>query len=121
VLDAQQCLVRKTATDKMRSLSGQPLKTWRNAFTKEWNPKRDFAYAMLHAERLTRMMTDAAIAEILFEQGKRHPERLEVLRRYLVRAEPRCRHLLDEIQTTGAELLARLHQGEREGTAQAAE
>ncbi|MBC8066812.1 MAG: acyl-CoA dehydrogenase family protein [Deltaproteobacteria bacterium] len=121
VLDAQQFLVRKTATDKVRSLSGQPLKTWSRAFTSAWNPKRDFAYAMLHAERLTRMMTDVAIAEILFEQGKRHPERLDVLRRHLVRAEPRCRFLLDEIQTTGAELLAELGAGERQATAQAAE
>jgi hypothetical protein len=63
---------------------------------------------MLHAERLTKMLSDAAIVEILFEQSKRHPERADVLRRYLVRAEPRCRHMLDEIENTGAELLARL-------------
>ena len=75
---------------------------------------------MLHAERLTRMMTDAAIAEILLEQSKQHAERADVLKRYLVRAEPRCRHLLDEIQTTGAELLAKLQQDEKQA-AQAAE
>ncbi|MBX7079606.1 MAG: acyl-CoA dehydrogenase family protein [Nannocystaceae bacterium] len=107
-LDAQQFLVRKTATDKFRSLSDKPLSQWRHAFLEDWNPKRDFAYAMLHAERLTRMLTDVAVCEILLEQSRKHPERADVLRRYLVRAEPRCRHLLDEIQTTGAELLAKL-------------
>jgi len=109
-LDAQQVLIRKTAADKFRSLSEKPVSQWSQAFFRDWNPKRDFAYAMLHAERLTRMLTDAAIVEILFEQCKRHPERADVLRRYLARAEPRCRHLLDEIETTGAELLARLQE-----------
>lgn len=112
-LDAVQFLVRKTATDKFRSLSGKPLSQWKRAVTSDWNPKRDFAYAMLHAERLTRILTDAAICEVLLEQSKRHPDRAEVLERYLVRAEPRCRHLLDEIQTTGAELIARLQQDDR--------
>ena len=55
-----------------------------------------------------KMLTDVAVCEILLEQSRKHPERADVLRRYLVRAEPRCRHLLDEIQTTGAELLAKL-------------
>jgi alkylation response protein AidB-like acyl-CoA dehydrogenase len=107
-LDAQQVLLRRTATQKFRSLTDKPVSQWSQAFFRDWNPKRDFAYAMLHAERLTKMLSDAAIVEILFEQSKRHPERADVLRRYLVRAEPRCRHMLDEIENTGAELLARL-------------
>jgi len=119
-LSAQRVLITRTATDKMKGLRDKPVAQWREELFKNWNPKRDFAYAMLHAERLTRMMTDAAIAEILLEQSKQHPERADVLKRYLVRAEPRCRHLLDEIQTTGAELLAKLQQDEKQ-TAQAAE
>jgi hypothetical protein len=119
-LDATQFLVRKTATDKMKSLSGKPISQWKQAVTTDWNPKRDFAYAMLHAERLTKILTDAAICEVLLEQARRHPERAEVLERYLVRAEPRCRFLLDEIQTTGSELIAKLQQEER-GHAAAAE
>jgi alkylation response protein AidB-like acyl-CoA dehydrogenase len=118
-LDAQQVLLRKTAADKFRSLSDKPVTQWSQAFLRDWNPKRDFAYAMLHAERLTRMLTDAAIVEILFEQTRRHADRADVLRRYLARAEPRCRHLLDEIENTGTELLARL-QDDR-GSAVAAE
>lgn len=109
-LDAQQVLLRRTAADKFRSLSDKPVSQWSQAFFRDWNPKKDFAYAMLHAERLTRMLADAAIVEILFEQSKRHAERTDVLRRYLTRAEPRCRHLLDEIENTGSELLARLQE-----------
>lgn len=117
-LDAQQVLVRRTATDKFRAL---PLAQWPSALKKQWNPKRDFAYAMLHAERLTKMLSDVAICEILHEQAKRHPERADVLRRYLARAEPRCRFLLDEITNTGSELLARLGHDAAEGGAAAAE
>jgi 3-(methylthio)propanoyl-CoA dehydrogenase len=107
-LDAQQVLIRKTATDKVRSLSDKPVSQWTQAFFKDWNPKRDFAYAMLHAERLTRLLADLAICEILLEQTKKHPERGDVLRRYLSRAEPRCRFLNDEIANTGQDLLDRL-------------
>jgi 3-(methylthio)propanoyl-CoA dehydrogenase len=107
-LDSQQVLIRKTATDKVRSLSDKPLSQWSQAFFKDWNPKRDFAYAMLHAERLTRLLADVAICEILLEQSKKHPERADVLRRYLARAEPRCRFLNDEIANTGQDLLDRL-------------
>ena len=44
---------------------------------RSWDPKRDFALAMLHAERLTRILADEAIAEMLLEQAKAHPERRE--------------------------------------------
>jgi len=33
---------------------------------------------------------------------------MHILERYLERAEPRCRYLLDEISTTGDRLLAQL-------------
>ena len=41
----------------------------------DWNPKRDFRLAMLHAERLTRLLADELIAEVLLEQAQKHPER----------------------------------------------
>ncbi|MBM4377437.1 MAG: acyl-CoA dehydrogenase family protein [Deltaproteobacteria bacterium] len=107
-LTAQNHLLTRTATDKVRSLTGRPVTEWPNAFLKNWNPKKDFAYAMLHAERLTKLLTDEAIAESLLEQVVKHPERREVLERWLDRCEPRCRFLHDEITTTGARLLAEL-------------
>ncbi|HOZ45687.1 MAG TPA: acyl-CoA dehydrogenase family protein [Candidatus Hydrogenedentes bacterium] len=77
-------------------------------FLGEWDPKRDFALAMLHAERLIRLLTDVAVSEILLEQAQRYPERTEVLERYLDRAEPRCRALHYEITHSGKRLLAQL-------------
>jgi alkylation response protein AidB-like acyl-CoA dehydrogenase len=106
--DAQQVLIRKTAADKMRSLGGKPMATWSKAFFKDWNPKRDFAHAMLHAERFTRMMCDVVIAELLLEQAQKHPERRPLLAKHLERAEPRGRYLLDVISTTGQRLLDQL-------------
>jgi alkylation response protein AidB-like acyl-CoA dehydrogenase len=75
---------------------------------KNWDPKRDFALAMLHAERLTLISIDVAVAEVLLAQAQRHPERAEILERYLERAEPRCRHLHYVIKTTGGRLLGTL-------------
>ncbi len=118
-LGVQQHLITKTATDKFRSLQGKPLTEWAQRFLKNWDPKRDFAFAMLHAERLCKLLTDEAICDVLLEQAKRHPERREVLERYLDRAEPRARFLADEITTTGSRLLASL-KGSDEDEQQAA-
>jgi alkylation response protein AidB-like acyl-CoA dehydrogenase len=107
-LNAQQHLVFKTAGDKMRGLRNKPLTDWPEEFTKNWDPKRDFAYAMLHAERLIQLLGDAAISEVLLAQAQKHPERLEVLERHLDRTEPRARYLHDQITTTGERILKKL-------------
>ena len=109
-LAVQQHLIAKTATDKFKSLQGRPISEWPKAFFKDWNPKRDFSYAMLHAERLTRLLADEAICEVLLEQSRQHPQRTELLERYLERAEVRCRSLYDQITTTGSRLLKSLAQ-----------
>jgi 3-(methylthio)propanoyl-CoA dehydrogenase len=123
VLDAQQHLIRRTATDKLRAVQDRPMSEWAQAFLKNWDPKRDFSYAMLHAEHLTKLMADVAIAEVLLEQAQRHPERIEVLERWLERAEPRARHQHDLIVSTGQGLLDRLARRSHEGedTASAAQ
>lgn len=105
---ALQHLMQRTAKDKFKALGGAPLSSWPERFFKNWDPKRDFAFAMLHAERLTRILTDVAIAEVLWKQAARFPERRELLERHLERAEPRCRFELDCIMTTGDRLLGRL-------------
>jgi alkylation response protein AidB-like acyl-CoA dehydrogenase len=112
-LRAQRHLMTRTAADKLRSLRGQPPRTWPKALRRNWNPKRDFAFAMLHAERLCRLMADVAIADALWSQAQAHPERRELCERHLDRAEPRCRHLLDEITSTGQRLLAELAERDR--------
>jgi 3-(methylthio)propanoyl-CoA dehydrogenase len=107
-LAAQNHLITRTAADKLRGLQGRPLGEWPKALRSSWNPKRDFAYAMLHAERLTRLLADEIIAETLYEQAQQHPERRELCERWLDRCEPRARFLHDEITTTGGRLLAEL-------------
>ncbi len=117
--NAQQHLMMRTAGDKLRGLGERPVTEWPDAFLKNWNPKRDFAFAMLHAERLTRILFDEAAAELLWEQAKSHPERRDVLSRWLEIAEPRSRYMLDQIQSSGDRLLGTLQ--EHEATASAAE
>jgi len=114
-LTAQQHLVTRTAAYKLRALTDMPLSTWSHALTKDWDPKRDFALAMLHAERLTRLCADEAICEILLAQAKAHPERRAWLDRYLDRAELRARALSEEITTTGDRVLAALTASDQEG------
>ncbi len=105
---ARQQLLTKTAANKLGALAGEPITTWPDRFLKNWNPKRDFAFAMLHAERLTKILADVAVCEALWEQAREHEDRREVLEDYIERAEPRARFLLDEIATTGSRLLDRL-------------
>jgi hypothetical protein len=105
---AQQHLMTRLAGKKFRSLHGSSLGSRTKALLKDWDPKRDFAPAQLHAERLTALMAEAAICRILLDQASEHPERREVLVRYLERAEPRCRFLADQIDSTGDRLLGQL-------------
>jgi 3-(methylthio)propanoyl-CoA dehydrogenase len=107
-LSAQQQILAKTAGAKFREISQMPLSEWPGALFRSWDPKRDFSYALLHAERLTQLLADELIAELLLAQAQRHPDRAELLERWLERAEPRCRHLFDQITTTGQRLLERL-------------
>jgi hypothetical protein len=117
-LSAQQHLLTRTAGAKVRGLSGKPVSQWTRALFSNWDPKRDFALAMLHAERLTQILADQAICERLLEQTQAHPDRGDVLDRYLDHCEPRCRFLLDEITSGGARLLARLSDVESVAAAQ---
>jgi hypothetical protein len=109
-LSLQQFIMRRVATNKLKKLGKQPVSKWTTAFFKNWDPKRDFAFAMLHAERLTRLMADVAVCERLLEQAKAHPERRPILERYLERAEPRCRFLHDEVTSRSDRLLNELRE-----------
>ncbi|MFK7991733.1 MAG: acyl-CoA dehydrogenase family protein [Sandaracinaceae bacterium] len=105
---ARQHLIVRTAGDKLRGLPEQPMAEWAASLSKNWNPKRDFAFAMLHAEHLAVILFDTLAAELLLEQATRFPARRGLLERWLERAEPRSRHMLDLIQTTGDRLLTHL-------------
>jgi len=86
----------------------EPLAKRPRAFLSARDPKREFSYAMLHAERLTRLLADEAICDVLLAHARKHDHRRALLERYLERAEPRCRFLHDEITTTGERLLRAL-------------
>jgi len=109
-----QLLMSRLAGKKLHEMRRLPVGEWKQFFS-QWDPKKDFALAMLHAERLTRMLCDLAVCEELAAQAQRFPERAEVLERYLEKAEPRSRYLYEEITTTGTRLLTTLAQaGESE-------
>jgi alkylation response protein AidB-like acyl-CoA dehydrogenase len=112
-LAAQQRLLMRTAARKFKGMRAIPITQWKDAMD-GWDPKRDFAPAMLHAERLTRLLADEAICELLWKQAEKHPERRPILERYLERAEPRCRFLLDEISNSGDRLINQLRDLEGE-------
>jgi 3-(methylthio)propanoyl-CoA dehydrogenase len=114
--NAQQHLLLRTAGDKMKGLRDRPISDWTEQLTRNWDPKRDFAFAMLHAERLTQLLTDIAIAEAFLEQSQAHPERRELLERHLERAEPRCKMLYEEISTRGQRLIERLAELEEDAS-----
>ena len=115
----QQHLLTRIAGGKFADVRSQPVKDWSQALS-DWDPKRDFAPAMLHAERLTQVLVDVAVAEVLLEQTERDPAREELLERWLERAEPRVRHLQDVILNTGDRLLRSLEPDEDEITHDAA-
>lgn len=119
VLQAQQHLIQKTAVDKFKTVKDRHVSQWVELIKTDWDPKRDFAFALLHAERLTQMLVDEAITKILFKQSKDHPERVEILERYLERAEIRSRSLLDEITTTGDRIVRALSESDSLNTGNA--
>ena len=104
---AIQFLLSRLAGNKVRELGHHGPKEWRSVLT-TFDPKRDFALAMLHAERLCELLAEVALAEELWKVAQRFPERAELIDRHLERAELRCRHLAHVITTTGPRLLATL-------------
>ncbi len=106
-----QYLMAKVAGQKFSEVRTQPLNNWGKAFA-DMDPKKDFSFAMLHAERLIRILTDVCIAELLLDQALKHPERAEILERFLEKAEPRCKFCYTEITTTGRRLLNKLSPAE---------
>jgi hypothetical protein len=111
---AQQHIIMRSVTAKVRAARSNGNARWSRQLFTDWDPKRDFSFALLHAERLTRILCDEAIAEVLFGQAERDPERRILLERYLERAEPRTRFLHDEITSTGYGVLAQLGLGSEE-------
>ncbi len=112
-------LLTRLTANKLGELPSHSPGEWGKVMT-GWDPKKDFALAMLHAERLIKILIDVAVAEELWEQAVKFPERRELLERWLERAEPRARYQQDIITTTGLRLLSTLHDIEPGSTEQQA-
>ncbi len=112
-LSAQQTIVSHIAADKIGKVRGEPLSSWVQSL-QDWDPAQDFSFGLLHAERLTKLLTWAYAAEILVAQAKSTEgsadgaERRDIAQRFVERFEPRAKGVLLEIEATSGSLLARL-------------
>lgn len=113
-LSAMQTIISRIAADKISGVGKKPLAEWRSSLTKEWDPAVDFSFGMLHAERLTKLLTWSVTAEVLVAQAKScagtadADERAEIALRFIERFEPRCKGVIAEIEATSGSLLQRL-------------
>ncbi|MFZ9886011.1 MAG: acyl-CoA dehydrogenase family protein [Myxococcota bacterium] len=111
---AQQTVLSRIAADKLGDLAGRPVRELTRAFMRDWDAKKDFSFGLLHAERLTKILTDVAIADCLVRQAhgakdtSHAEERRELALRWMEKVEPRCRGVLGEIEATSGSLLGRL-------------
>jgi 3-(methylthio)propanoyl-CoA dehydrogenase len=62
-----------------------------------WDPKKDFAPALVHAERFAAALAQVASARILLEQARKFPQRRKIAERYVKRMAPRVAYLTDQI------------------------
>ncbi|MBI1945308.1 MAG: acyl-CoA dehydrogenase family protein [Deltaproteobacteria bacterium] len=128
-MSAMQTIITRIAADKLGDVRGRPLAEWKSAFMKDWNPQKDFSFGLLHAERLTKLLTWSAVAETLVRQSNDvkgsadYEERASLALRFIERFEPRARGVVAEIEATGGSLIGRvLARPKRErGAAKAAE
>jgi len=109
---AMQHILTRIARDKWHWVSERKITEWPTAFLKEWDARRDFAYGLLHAERLCRILVEFHAARALVRQAQRFPERRELAERCLERALPAVTHMHDEIMHCGDRLLRKLQNGE---------
>jgi alkylation response protein AidB-like acyl-CoA dehydrogenase len=113
-LSAKQTILTRIAADKLGDLRGRPVRELMNAFMTDWDANKDFSFGLLHAERLTKILSDVAIADCLVKQarraegGKYEDDRRELAERWIEKVEPRCRGTLSEIEATSGGLLSRI-------------
>ncbi|OGQ12068.1 MAG: hypothetical protein A2138_01235 [Deltaproteobacteria bacterium RBG_16_71_12] len=128
-MSAMQTIITRIAADKLGDVRGRPLAEWKSAFMKDWDPQKDFSFGLLHAERLTKLLTWSAVAETLVRQANEvkgtadFEDRASLALRFIERFEPRARGVVAEIEATGGSLIGRvLARPKRErGAAKAAE
>lgn len=101
-----QSILTRMVVDKFGGLKERPLADWKGAFLQSWDPKQDFSFGLLNAERFTIITAKLWMARVLVKQAlklkdaKLQKERLHLAARFMERAEPKMRGLLHEIEAT---------------------
>ncbi|MGC4115723.1 MAG: acyl-CoA dehydrogenase family protein [Myxococcales bacterium] len=122
VLGAVETLLLRIVGRKMKSewtagVQGKQAGEWARYlarhFLRSWDPKADFSHGLLHAERLTRMLGDAAIAKILAKQAHKFPERQKLADRFIRKAILRSEALAREIDQADDSVLEAIAERQR--------
>ena len=96
---------------EMRAMN--PLEVWKHLsrdFLRRWDAREDFAYGLLHAERMAEILTHCAIAQILLRQAEAHPERRTWAERYIKRMHTRVSGLSMQIRSGDRDVLDWIHE-----------
>lgn len=83
-------------------------------FLRHWDSRSDFSLGLVHAERLTRMLTDVAIAKTLVRQARDFPERRELAERFIRKMVLRVEALAREIEEADDSVFEAIAQTQQE-------
>lgn len=103
---AMQMILTRMVMDKFGGLKERPLADWKSAFLASWDPKKDFSFGLLHAERFTIIASKTWMAQALVEQALKisdkelRRERLHLASRFMERADPLMRGILYQIESS---------------------
>jgi len=111
---AESLAFRATELILLRIFSAKVRNEWRSAmrgkdpaelgrylsreFLRHWDERTDFSRGLVHAERLTRMLSDVAIAKVLVRQARDFPERRSLAERFVRKMLLRVEATLREIE-----------------------
>jgi len=101
-----QTIMTRMVADKFGDLKERPLTEWKEAFVSTWDPKKDFSFGLLHAERFCIIASKLWMARVLVKQALKisdedlKAERLHLAARFMERCEPKMRGLLYEIEAS---------------------
>jgi alkylation response protein AidB-like acyl-CoA dehydrogenase len=105
-----QTILTRMIADKFGDIKDKPLVEWKDAFLKSWDPKKDFSFGLLHAERFCLIASKLWMSKVLVEQALNLTDkdltakRLHLASRFMERAEPKMRGWLYEIEASKSSL-----------------
>ncbi len=105
---AMQVIMTRMLKEKFGDLKGKTLAEWKSHFLASWDPKKDFSFGLLHAERFTLIASKLWLGKVLVKQANnlsddnKKAQRLLLAQRFMERALPKVRGLIDEIESSRA-------------------